>query len=85
MCPRILSGTAQRIPRETTQNSILLLSSSLQFLFPANALILGCLTLGGHSSPVERCGVAQERLGFAFFEFFWSDWARWPNKSKVAK
>jgi hypothetical protein len=33
----------------------------LQFLFPANALILGCLTLGGHSSP----GVTAQRRGFA--------------------
>ena len=44
------SAIAQAPSRETTQNSILLLSSPLQFLFPANALILGCLTLGGHST-----------------------------------
>src|ERR1700722_15417414 len=56
--PRACSSAIAQAPsRETTQYSILLLSSPLQFLFPANALILGCLTLGGHSSPGSEPGL----------------------------
>jgi hypothetical protein len=48
---RCKSAIAPATSRGTTQNSILMVSLPLQFLFPANALILGCLTVGDHSTP----------------------------------